>query len=90
MEINNVSTYATWTALIVLILQVICKHFQIHIGESELTIIANAIIAFAIALWSSYNPNEIKWLGNAPIPVADSLVLNDEYVTGDTEDDIEP
>jgi hypothetical protein len=88
MEINNVSTYATWTALIVLILQVICKHFQIHIGESELTIIANAIIAFAIALWSSYNPNEIKWLGNAPIPVADSLVLNEEYVTGDTEDDI--
>jgi hypothetical protein len=79
MEINNVSTYATWTALIVLILQVICKHFQIHIGESELTIIANAIIAFAIALWSSYNPNEIKWLGNAPIPVADSHVLNDEY-----------
>jgi hypothetical protein len=86
MEINNVSTYATWTALIVLILQVICKHFQIHIGESELTIIANAIIAFAIALWSSYNPNEIKWLGNAPIPVAsEETVLNDEYVTGEED-----
>jgi len=87
MEINNVSTYATWTALIVLILQVICKHFQIHIGESELTIIANALIAFAIALWSSYNPNKIKWLGNAPIPVAsEETVLNDEYVTGEEDD----
>lgn len=66
METNNISTYATWTAIIVLLLQVICRYFNVQIGESDLTIIANAIITLAIAIWSSYNPNEIGWLGNAP------------------------
>ena len=66
MEVNNVSTYATWTAIVVLLLQVICRYFNIEIGESELTIVANAIITLIIAIWSSYNPNTIPWLGNAP------------------------
>lgn len=70
METNNLSTYATWTAIIVLLLQVICKYANIHIGESELTIIANAIVTLIIAIWSSYNPNTIPWLGNAPTPVS--------------------
>ena len=80
METNNISTYATWTAIVVLILQIICRYFNIQIGESDLTIIANAIITLAIAIWSSYNPNSISWLGNAPTPVdATEPVLNDEY-----------
>ena len=80
MEVNNISTYATWTAIVVLILQVICRYFHIEIGESELTIIANAIITLVIAIWSSYNPNEIAWLGNAPAPIdTNEYVLNDEY-----------
>ena len=66
MEVNNISTYAAWTSLVVLILQIICKYFNIEIGESELTIIANAIITLIITLWSSYHPNKIEWLGNAP------------------------
>lgn len=85
METNNISTYATWTAIVVLILQMICRYFNIQIGESDLTIIANAIITLAIAIWSSYNPNSISWLGNAPAPVdAEEPVLNDEY---ECEDD---
>lgn len=82
METNNISTYATWTAIIVLILQMICRYFNIQIGESDLTIIANAIITLAIAIWSSYNPNTIPWLGNAPKPIEveeEDLVLNEEY-----------
>ena len=80
METNNISTYATWTALIVMLLQIICKYFNIEIGQNELTIIANALIALAIAIWSSYNPNTIPWLGNAPTPVdVSEPVLNDEY-----------
>ena len=80
METNNISTYATWTAIVVLILQMICRYFNVQIGESDLTIIANAIITLAIAIWSSYNPNSISWLGNAPTPVdATEPVLNDEY-----------
>lgn len=79
MNTNNISTYATWTAIIVLILQAICKYFNIQIGENDLTIIANAIITLAIALWSSYNPNKIPWLGNAPKIQTNEPVLNDEY-----------
>lgn len=86
METNNISTYATWTAIVVLILQMICRYFNIQIGESDLTIIANAIITLAIAIWSSYNPNSISWLGNAPIPVdAEEPVLNDEYECDEDE-----
>ena len=65
-----------------MLLQVICKYFNIEIGQNELTIIANAIIALIIAIWSSYNPNTIPWLGNAPKPIEveeEDLVLNEEY-----------
>jgi uncharacterized membrane protein len=80
METNNISTYATWTSVIILLLQVIFKYFNISIGESDLTIIANAIVTLAIAIWSSYNPNTIPWLGNSK-PSVDPTepVLNDEY-----------
>ena len=84
MNVNNISTYATWTALLVMILQVICKYFNIELGENELTIIANAIIALIIAIWSSYNPNTIPWLGNAPTPIeTEEPVLNPEYECDD-------
>ena len=80
METNNLSTYATWTAIVVLILQIICRYCNIQIGESDLTIIANAIITLAIAIWSSYNPNTIPWLGNAQQSIdSTEPVLNDEY-----------
>lgn len=67
MEVNNFSTIATWTAVLVIILQLICKYFHLEIGESDLTILANAIIALIIAVWSSRNPNTLAILGNAPI-----------------------
>ena len=85
METNNLSTYATWTAIVVMLLQVICKYFNIEIGQNELTIIANAIIALIIAIWSSYNPNTIPWLGNAPTIETEETVLNDEYECGEDE-----
>ncbi|MBP5422218.1 MAG: hypothetical protein J6Y78_07255 [Paludibacteraceae bacterium] len=86
METNNLSTYATWTAIIVMLLQVIFKYFNIEIGQNELTIIANGIIALIIALWSSYNPNTIPWLGNAPEPIdTEEPVLNPEYECDDSE-----
>ena len=85
METNNLSTYATWTAIIVMLLQVIFKYFNIEIGQNELTIIANGIIALIIELWSSYNPNTIPWLGNAPTIETEEPVLNDEYECDDSE-----
>lgn len=83
METNNISTYATWTSVIILLLQITFKYFNISIGENDLTIIANAIVTLAIAIWSSYNPNTIPWLGNAPTPIDPTeQVLNDEYAYG--------
>lgn len=80
METNNISTYATWTAVIILILQAICKYYNLQIGENDLTIIANAILTLIIAIWSSYNPNTIQWLGNnKPTITTEETVLNDEY-----------
>lgn len=76
-NVNNISTIATWTALVVLIIQAICKYFNIPIGENETTIIANAIIALAIAIWSSYHPNTIPALGNAPEQTKDEVIQND-------------
>ena len=72
-NVNNVSTIATWTALLVMILQVVFKYFNIEIGQNELTIIANAIIALIIAIWSSYHPNKLQCLGNAPVEAEDGI-----------------
>lgn len=86
MEVNNFSTYAAWTAVIVLLLQALCKYLNIEIGQNELTILANAIIALIISIWSSYHPNSIPWLGNAQVPVtAEDTVLNDEYECDDND-----
>ena len=86
METNNLSTYATWTAIVVMLLQVIFKYLNIEIGQNELTIIANALIALVIAIWSSYNPNTIPWLGNAPEQVYPiEQVFNPEYECDDSD-----
>ena len=80
MEINNISTYASWTAVIILILQAIFKYFNIPLGENDATIIANAILTLIIVIWSSHNPNNIEWLGNSkPTINTEEPVLNDEY-----------
>ena len=87
METNNVSTIATWTGIIVLIIEVICKHFAVDIPHETIVMFVTGVITFIIAIWSSRNPNTLKWLGNAPAPVAsEETVLNDEYVTGDEDD----
>ena len=88
MEVNNLSTYTTWTAIIILILQAIFKYFNIQLGENDVTLIANGILILALAIWSSYNPNTIQWLGNAPTPIpTGEPVLNDEYEYDDCDED---
>ena len=88
MEVNNLSTYTTWTAIIILILQAIFKYFNIQLGENDVTLIANRILILALAIWSAYNPNQIEWLGNAPTPIpTGEPVLNDEYEYEDCDED---
>jgi uncharacterized membrane protein len=87
MESNNISTIATWTAIIVMIIEIICKHFGITIPHDTVVMFVSGVITFIIAVWSSKNPNTFNILGNGPNPVAsEETILNDEYVTGDDND----
>jgi len=80
MELNNATTIATWTGILVLIIEVILKHFGIEIPHDTIVMFATGIITFIIAIISSKNPNSFDWLGNAPEPIeTEETVLNDEY-----------
>ena len=80
MDINNSTTIATWTGIIVLIIEVILKHFGIIIPHETVIMFVTGLLTFIIAIISSRNPNTFGFLGNAPTPVeAEEPVLNDEY-----------
>lgn len=80
MEFNNATTIATWTGIIVLIIEVICKHFGIDIPHETVVMFVTGLITFIIAIISSKNPNTLDWLGNGSTPInTEEIVLNDEY-----------
>ena len=80
MELNNATTIATWTGILVLIIEVICKHFGIEIPHETVVMFVTGIVTFVIAIISSKHPNSFDWLGNAPEPIdSTEPVLNDEY-----------
>ena len=87
METNNISTIATWTGIIVMIIEAACKYFGIEIPHETVVMFVTGVITFIIAIWSSRNPNTMKCLGNDIRPPydIDNPVLNDEYEAG--EDD---
>ena len=77
METNNISTIATFAAIII---TAILSYFGYTVDETELTPLILGIITLAIAVWSSRNPNTLAWLGNAPNTVeTEEPVLNPEY-----------
>jgi len=84
METNNISTIATFLAICI---TGILAYFGYTVDQAQLATVLMSVITLIIAIWSSRNPNTLKVLGNAKTPVTDSTVLNDEYVTGDSEDD---
>ena len=88
METNNISTIATWTGIIVMIIEAACKYFGIEIPHETIVMFVTGVITFIIAIWSSRNPNTLKCLGNDIRPPydIDNQVLNDEYEY-DGEDD---
>lgn len=63
---GNISTIATWTAIIVMIIEVILKHFGIEIPHETIVMFVTGVLTFIIAVWSSKNPNKLEILGNAP------------------------
>ena len=78
METNNFSTITTWTAIIVMIIEVICKPLGIEIPHETIVMFVTGVITFIIAVWSSKNPNTIPWLGNGETAEHNES-LNDEY-----------
>lgn len=78
MELNNTTTIATWTGIIVLIIEVICKHFGIIIPHETVVMFVTGLITFIIAIISSRNPNTFDFLGNAP--AKDVVGENDEDI----------
>lgn len=64
MELNNATTIATWTGILVFIIEVICKQFGIEIPHETTVMFATGVITFIIAIISSKNPNTLSWLGN--------------------------
>lgn len=80
MDINNSTTIATWTGIIVLIIEVILKHFGIIIPHETVIMFVTGVITFIIAVISSKNPNDFDFLGNGTAPLeTEETVLNDEY-----------
>ena len=84
METNNISTIATFAAIII---TTILAYFGYTVDQAQLATVLMSIITLVIAIWSSKNPNTLELLGNKPQPVAsEEIILNDEYVTGDDDD----
>lgn len=77
-DTGNVSTIATWTAIIVMIIEVIIKHFGLDIPHETIVMFVTGIITFIIAVWSSKNPNTFEFLGNAT--PADEIVGEDDDI----------
>jgi len=66
MELNNATTIATWTGIIVLLIEVISKHFGIEIPHDTIVMFVTGVLTFIIAIISSKHPNDLEFLGNAP------------------------
>ena len=80
MEINNATTIATWTGILVLIIEAIAKHFGIDIPHDTVVMFVTGVLTFIIAIISSKNPNDFDFLGNGSSQVTgEEPVLNDEY-----------
>ena len=77
METNNISTIATFAAII---LTTILTYFGYTVDQAQATTVIMGVITLIIAIWSSKNPNTLEWLGNGKTEQPEeSLVLNEEY-----------
>lgn len=78
MELNNATTIATWTGILVFIIEVTCTHFGIEIPHETTVMFATGLITFIIAIISSKHPNTFKFLGNDnPELEIDEVIIED-------------
>lgn len=84
MDTNNISTIATFAAIIITTLLAYAGY---TVDQAQLTTVLMGVITLIIAVWSSKNPNTLAWLGNAPETIdTEEYVLNDEYEYGEDDD----
>lgn len=90
--IGNISTIANWVSIL---LYPIVLKYGIDIDQEILTTFIYTLIVIIIAVWSSYNPNKFKFLGNGNLVdmgtilgyPSEEVVLNDEYESEEVEED---
>lgn len=71
MNIGNISTIATWISIL---LYPIVLKYGIDIDQAILTTFIYNLIVIMIAIWSSYNPNNFKFLKNfKEIPTVETV-----------------
>lgn len=79
MELNNATTIATWTGILVFLIEVICKHFGIEIPHDTIVMFVTGLVTFIIAIISSKHPNSFDWLGNGTEPTGNIEYNGDIY-----------
>lgn len=77
-QVGNISTIATWTAICVMIIEVILKHLAIDIPHDTIVMFVTGVITFIIAIWSSRNPNTFAFLGNDDTPAGEIVGDDDD------------
>lgn len=76
---NNLSTIIVWLSAI---LTPIIVEYGISIDEATLTTILWGIYLLIATIYSSYHPNKLGILGNAPTQInGEEPILNEEYVS---------
>ena len=73
---GNLSTILVW--IYVIIAPYICK----YMSQDQFVTIMTAVVGLIITIWSAYNPNSFKFLGNAeeePKAETEEDLINDEY-----------
>lgn len=81
---NNLSTIAVWVWVIV------SPYITDYFTQDQFTTLFVAVVGLIIAVYSSYKPNNFKFLGNDnPCQCNETCetVMNDEYEYSDTNDE---
>ena len=71
---GNLSTILVWVYVI------IAPYIATYMSQDQFVTIMTAVVGLIITIWSAYNPNRFKFLGNAEPPMqTEETVMNDEY-----------
>jgi hypothetical protein len=73
---GNLSTILVW------IYCIIAPYIAQYMSQDQFVTIMTALVGLIVAIWSAYNPNSFKFLGNdTPEPKRESEedLINDEY-----------